>query len=322
MTDLMRSTTLRWALGIAAWSVLLALTMFAFIYWQTAAYLREELAETLRLEVRAAASDPAATALRVDTWTAMDPHARHYGGLFGPGGTRRAGNLDAMPGGLPRDGDAYRVGATVEVGTRRLDDEIWAAALPLPGGGTVVIAHDTDDIDRVRVTTLRAFGLGLVPMLALSGLGGLLLARRARERLAATEAALDEVMRGNLGKRLPVGKRGDEFDRLAANVNRMLDEIERLMGEVRSVGDAVAHDLRTPLTRLRARLERSRVQAETVEEFPRGDRPGPRLDRPDSGHGHSRVADRRDAGGPQDRLRPDRSWRTRRQCRGFLRARG
>ncbi|MGC5778740.1 HAMP domain-containing protein [Methylobacterium sp. NFXW15] len=267
MTDLMRSTTLRWALGIAAWSVLLALTMFAFIYWQTAAYLREELAETLRLEVRAAAADPAATALRVDTWTAMDPHARHYGGLFDPGGTRRAGNLDAMPDGLPRDGDAYRVGATVEVGTRRLVDEIWAAALPLSGGGTVVIAHDTDDIDRVRVTTLRAFGLALVPMLALSGLGGILLARRARERLAATEAALDEVMRGNLGKRLPVGKRNDEFDRLAANVNRMLDEIERLMGEVRSVGDAVAHDLRTPLTRLRARLERSRAQAQTVKEF-------------------------------------------------------
>jgi signal transduction histidine kinase len=267
MTDVLRSTTLRWALGIALWSVLLALTMFAFIYWQTASYLREELAETLRLEVRAAAADPVATALRVDTWTAMDPHARHYGGLFGPDGTRRAGNLDRMPNGLPRDGDAYRVNATVEVGAHSLADEIWAAALALPGGGTVVIAHDTDDIDTVRVTTLRALGLGLLPMLALSGIGGVVLARRGRRRLAATEAALAEVMRGNLGKRLPVGGRGDEFDRLAANVNRMLDEIEHLMGEVRSVGDAVAHDLRTPLTRLRARLERSRAQATTVAEF-------------------------------------------------------
>ncbi len=267
MTDILRSTTLRWALGIATWSVLLALTMFAFIYWQTASYLRQELAETLRLEVRAAVADPDATALRVDTWTAMDPHARHYGGLFASDGTRRAGNLDRMPGDLPLDGDAYRVNAMVEVGGRRLADEIWAAALALPGGGTVVIAHDTDDIDTVRVTTLRALGLGLLPMLALSGIGGVILARRGRRRLAATEAALAEVMRGNLGKRLPVGGRGDEFDRLAANVNRMLDEIEHLMGEVRSIGDAVAHDLRTPLTRLRARLERSRVQARTVAEF-------------------------------------------------------
>src|ERR1700709_2355396 len=97
MTDLLRSTTFRWALAIAVWSILLALTMFAFIYWQTAAYLREELAETLRLEVRAAAADPAAAALRVDTWTAMDLHATHYGGLFSAGGTRVAGNLGSVP---------------------------------------------------------------------------------------------------------------------------------------------------------------------------------------------------------------------------------
>jgi signal transduction histidine kinase len=93
------------------------------------------------------------------------------------------------------------------------------------------------------------------------------LTSRARRRLAATEAAVAEVMRGDLRTRLPVGPQDDEFDRLTRNVNRMLDEIERLMGEVRSVGDAVAHDLRTPLTRLRARLERSRSQARTVAEF-------------------------------------------------------
>lgn len=88
--DLFRSTAIRWALGIALWSLLLALAMFAFVYWQTADYLREELAETLRLEVRAAAADPGVAATRVDTWIAMDVHATHYGGLFAPDGTRRA----------------------------------------------------------------------------------------------------------------------------------------------------------------------------------------------------------------------------------------
>ncbi|TGD97442.1 sensor histidine kinase [Methylobacterium nonmethylotrophicum] len=267
MTDLLRSTTFRWALGIALWSVLLALAMFGFVYWQTVSFLREELAETLRLEVRAAAEDPAAASARVETWIAMDRHATHYGGVFGRDGRRLAGNLVGLPAGLARDGDAERVGATIEVSEGSLGDEIWATALALPDGGTVVIGHDTDEIDRVRATTLRAFGLGLVPALALSGLGGLLLASRARRRLAVTEAALAEVMRGDLRRRLPVGSRDDEFDRLARNVNRMLDEVERLMGEVRSVGDAVAHDLRTPLTRLRARLERSREQARSVAEF-------------------------------------------------------
>ncbi len=267
MTDLLRSTAFRLACGIALWSVLFALAIFAFVYWQTAGLLREELAETLRLEIRAVASDPTGAARRVDTWIAMDPHARHYAGLFGPGDTRRAGNLDSLPAGLPPDGDAYRVAAKVELGQRTIRDEMWAASLALPDGSVAVIGHDSDELDRVRDMSVRALGLGLVPTLVLSMAGGLLLAGRARRRLAATEAALDRVMRGDLRQRLPVDGRGDEFDRLAGNVNRMLDKIEHLMGEIRSVGDAVAHDLRTPLTRLRARLERSRDHAATVDEF-------------------------------------------------------
>ncbi len=267
MPDLFRSTGFRWALGIAAWTTVMALTMFAFVYWQTADFMREELAETLRLEVRAAAAQPAAALERVETWIAMDRHATHYAGLFGPDGTRRAGNLVALPAALPRDGDAARVEAVLDLSQGRVDDAIWAAALALPDGGTVVIAHDTDEIDRVRTTTLRALGLGLVPTLVLSGLGGLVLAGRARRRLATTESAVAEVMRGDLGRRLPVGRANDEFDRLAGTVNRMLDEIEHLVHEVQSVGDAVAHDLRTPLTRLRARLERSRERATSVAEL-------------------------------------------------------
>ncbi len=267
MSELLRSTAFRWALGIALWSVLFAMALFAFVYWQTAAFLREELAETIRLEIRAAVNDPAAAANRIDTWIAMDPHATHYGALFGPDGARRLGNLDAAPAGIPRDGEAHRVAATVAIGGQTLCDEIWAAALALPNGDVAVIGHDADEVDRVRQTTLRALGLGLAPTLALAMAGGLFLAGRGRRRLAATEAALAQVTRGDLGQRLPVGRRGDEFDRLARNVNRMLDRIQHLLGEVRSVGDAVAHDLRTPLTRLRTRLERSRAEARTVAEL-------------------------------------------------------
>lgn len=267
MTDILRSTAFRWALGIAVWSVLFALAIFAFVYWQTAGLLREELAETLRLEIRAVVADPGAALGRVDTWVAVDPHAEHYGGLFGPDGVRRAGNVTSLPTGLPPDGDAYRVDATVEISQQTIRDKIWAASLALPDGSIAVIGHDSDELDRVQDMTMRALGLGLAPTVALSVAGGLFLAGRARRRLAATEEAMDRVMRGDLRQRLPVGTRGDEFDRLAGHVNRMLDKIEGLMGDIRSVGDAVAHDLRTPLTRLRARLERSREQAATVEEF-------------------------------------------------------
>ncbi len=245
MSDLLRSTAFRWAFGIALWSMLFAMALFAFVYWQTAAFMREELAETIRLEIRAAVNDPAAAATRIDTWIAMDPHATHYGALFAPDGTRRLGNLKALPEGMPRDGEAYRVAATVAIGIHTLHDEIWAGAWPFrtatsPSSGTM----PTRSTGSARRPCGPSASAG--PTLALAMAGGLVLAVRGRRRLAATEAALAQVTGGDLRQRLPVGPLGDEFDRLAGNVNRMLDKIEHLMGEVRSVGDAVAHDLRTP----------------------------------------------------------------------------
>ena len=74
-------------------------------------------------------------------------------------------------------------------------------------------------------------------------------------------------MAGHLGERLPVHGRNDDFDRLAVSVNGMLAETERLVGEIRGVGDSIAHDLRTPLTRARARLERSRDVVRTPRQF-------------------------------------------------------
>ncbi len=109
MPDLFRSTGFRWALGIAAWTTVMALTMFAFVYWQTADFMREELAETLRLEVRAAAAQPAAATERVETWIAMDRHATHYAGCSGP--TERGGPATSSPCRPPCPGTATPPGS-------------------------------------------------------------------------------------------------------------------------------------------------------------------------------------------------------------------
>jgi len=267
MSRLVRSFAFRWALGIALWSTLLSLMLFAFVYWQTAAFMQDELNQVLRHEVRYAAQDPRQAAGRIETWISEDLHSVHFAGLFTADGGRLAGNLDARPADLPLDGEVRRIGTEVAIAGRRLHEDLWSAAVALSDGTVVVVAHDTDEIDRAKATVIRALGLALVPTLAFSILGGVLLAGRAKRRLASTEAAVARVMRGDLRQRLPVGEAGDEFDRLARDVNGMLDEIERLVDEVRGVGDAVAHDLRTPLTRLRLRLERGRDQARDIVEL-------------------------------------------------------
>lgn len=96
---------------------------------------------------------------------------------------------------------------------------------------------------------------------------GILLARRAQRRIAAVHETVGRIVEGQLRERLPMRGTRDELDKLAGAVNGMLDEIERLVEEIRGVGDNIAHDLRTPLTRVRTRLERGREEARTREEF-------------------------------------------------------
>ena len=98
---------------------------------------------------------------------------------------------------------------------------------------------------------------------ALSLLTSLLVLRRVEAVGAASRA----IMAGDLGARIPVGRRGDEFDRLAAQLNAMLDRIGELVEDVRQVTNDVAHDLRTPLARLRQRLETARRKAASVADY-------------------------------------------------------
>ncbi|MBV9653394.1 MAG: HAMP domain-containing protein [Acetobacteraceae bacterium] len=261
---------LRWTVFIAAGFATMAVVLFAFIYWQAASLERQHIDDVILRESAAiVASRPNDAAQALKDWLNADPHEVRYGGLFGPGGERLAGNLAVLPDALPEDGRPHEsVFPTIEREHDPTDPEdVRAIASRLADGRLLVLGYDIDELEDVQDVIGRALALGLVLALLLSLLCGTLIAWRAQRRVASMHGAIGKVMRGALSERLPVRGSHDDLDRLAGAVNGMLRELERLVGDIRGVGDSIAHDLRTPLTRARARLERCRDEAQTVAAF-------------------------------------------------------
>jgi signal transduction histidine kinase len=132
---------------------------------------------------------------------------------------------------------------------------VLAHGTSLPNGNFLVVARDLAPVRDLQARLLGAAGWVGGAALLLGLLGGVLMGRSVVRRATAMEAALAEVDAGDIGRRLPVRTGGDEFDRLAARINATLDRMEELMTTVRQVTNDVAHDLRTPLSHLRQRLE-------------------------------------------------------------------
>ena len=171
-----------------------------------------------------------------------------------------AGNLDiwpsitASPGNFVEFDYERRINGVQE--TRRARGRLFM----LTGDFYLLVAQDVHDRDLTQrmFTTTLPWTVALILVFGL--LGGALMSHNMLRRLDAINRASGEIMAGNLTKRVPVSGASDEFDVLAENLNRMLDRIERLLKGLREVTDSVAHDLRTPLNRLRQRLEQSQAR--------------------------------------------------------------
>ena len=173
-------------------------------------------------------------------------------------GQKLAGNLDRWPADMPKAGTDTLAGGTFDVTPRSGEaGPKFAAgvAMTLPGNISLLIGRDLEPqralAARTRWLYLAGFG-----GLALAGLlAGLLTSRLSLGRVAMITRTSDEIMAGDFSRRVPLTGSGDELDHLAENLNAMLDRIESLMAGLREVSDNIAHDLKTPLTRLRARAE-------------------------------------------------------------------
>jgi signal transduction histidine kinase len=267
LPDFARTTTFRWTLAVAGAFVLCTFVLFGFVYWQTAAFMTSQYDVLLAEELRVfAANTPEQRLAEIDDRLRKDPRRIKIAGLFGADGHRIAGNMESLPGGLARDVPADAVVVRVDDRGREMQ-KVRLASHPLPSGEVLVIGRNIDEIADIAEIVGRALALGLLPAFALAVAIGMVLSLRAINRLSEVNRRMQRIVAGDLRERLPTRGRDDPFDQLAVSVNRMLGEIEALIQEIAGVGDDIAHDLRTPLTRVRIRLERGREHAATLEEL-------------------------------------------------------
>lgn len=182
-------------------------------------------------------------------------------GLFDEQGHKIAGNIEQIPAGVAIDGGVHFLpGGVQRIGTKELV-RARGLAKKMESGEVLILARATSVVDQVSSIIYRSLFWGLTLTIIPGLIGGLWLARGPLRRIRTLESAAQPIMRGDLHQRLPVSGRRDELDMLAGIVNSMLEEIERLMSEVKGVCDSIAHDLRTPLTRLRSQLHRMHREA-------------------------------------------------------------
>jgi signal transduction histidine kinase len=137
----------------------------------------------------------------------------------------------------------------------------------MPDGNYLLIGQDSPPLKAMKALVARAFGVSAATTLILAVVGGGIISVSVLGRVEAVARTSREIIAGNLSQRVPVRGSDDEFDHLALSVNAMLDRIEDLMRNMRQVSNDIAHDLRTPLTRLRQRLEKARRHNHSVEQM-------------------------------------------------------
>lgn len=258
-----RSSTARLIVLYGAFFLTWAVLLIAMINWQTSHYLETVVDEILEQRMQyLAAVDREKLPASLAMTGAIDLRGVMSFGLFDANGRYLSGNIDRLPPDLPPDGKIHALPEGVQRTNGEHTGRSRGVAVSLHDGVQIILARTTNVIDRVgeliRSVMLWALTLSLLPGL----LGGYLLTRGPLQRVRRIETAIAPIMRGDLGARVPVSGRRDELDMLASIVNRMLNQIEHLLGEVKGVSDAIAHDLRTPLTRLRAQLYRVQQQGD------------------------------------------------------------
>jgi signal transduction histidine kinase len=267
-SQIIRSNTFQWALAVAGVFAVFVIVLFGFIYWQTDQYLIARSDRVIARQLDVIATLPSERRMdAISEHLKQDTRGVQYAGLFGADGHKMAGNLDQLPPGLKMN-DSVQGVPVVRALPAGLDTRvIRVIGRRMPNGETLVIGREVDETREISHVVAQALVLGLLPALCLCLLAGAWLSMRAQKRVEEVNQRVQRIIAGDLRERLPHRDVDEPFSKLAAIVNGMLDEMETMIRALAGVGNDIAHDLRTPLTRARLTLERGRTNATTVEQL-------------------------------------------------------
>jgi signal transduction histidine kinase len=256
MLEFFRSPAVRVALAFVLVTTAATTAVFGLVYIE----IREanEVRNRLILEAEAAKSaDRSVDELRAAFEVRLTHDLRRidYAALFDSGHKAMFGNIDMLPA-IALDGKAHYVSATLVQGSDNRREPAIFVARARPDGTIMVLGRSLLESLAFRRIVQAALAAGLAPMLLLALGIGAFFARRASRRLTAIHDTIARIMKGDTQLRLPVGPRHDTVDKISRDVNLMLDEIVRLLVQIKGVSDNIAHDLRTPLAVVHAQLER------------------------------------------------------------------
>jgi signal transduction histidine kinase len=228
------------------------LVLLSVIFLSTTRFMRHQIDDSVTSEVDeiiADAPDRSVAAIQgVVQALAQHPSGFYYL-LQDANGIVRAGNLPALD---PKDG--IREWPLAAKGQGSAFSAVRGRGISLPGA-YLFVGWSTHQLLEMEEMVVRSFAWGLAASIALALAGGLVMSGRLMHRIETVSQTSRDIIGEDLQKRLPVTRAGDELDHLAGSINAMLDRIEGLMNDLRQVTTDIAHDLRTPLTRLRQRLE-------------------------------------------------------------------
>ena len=270
LIKLLKTSTFRLAVIYLALFAASAITLLAYVYWNTAGFLARQTDEAVEAEIGGLAEQYRQGGLPLLVHTVIqrsrDPGQSLYL-VLDPAGRVLAGTLDARPqaeagpdGWIDFDYNLKTLDGTETKAAR-------ARAFYLQEGFYLLVGRDVQERREIEslITNALIWAIGLTVALGLAG--GLFMSRNMLARVDEINRSSLDIMGGDLSQRLPIAGTGDELDQLGQNLNAMLEQIEALMIGMRQVTDNIAHDLRSPLNRLRNRLEVTLMQDASKEDY-------------------------------------------------------